>query len=153
MPESSARLPSPKLRTNPPKSSSERKRPRPVRCTHPIYSIAPTREPPEPETTTPTPVFKVKPTTFDVFATLFTPPEARSIKWTAFESAMADLNLSMMPNFGPVVTFFPPQEVGTQKPITSHRPHHPRLEGFRLLVFARRLRRRFGRNEKSFEVA
>lgn len=57
-----------------------------------VYSIAPTKEESlEPEATTPTPVFKVKLTTFDVFTTPFTPSESRSIKWTAFEAAMAGL--------------------------------------------------------------
>lgn len=58
----------------------------------------------------------------------------------------------MMPNFGWMVTFFPPQEVGTQKTIVFHQPHLSQLARFRLLAFARRLRRRFGWSEKLFEV-
>jgi hypothetical protein len=79
-----------------------------------VYSIAPTAETSEdkgkPET--PSPVFKVRPDTFEVFSVLFKPsPDSRgSIRWAAFEAAMADLKFTILPRFGSVFKFVPRQD-------------------------------------------
>lgn len=134
-----------KYKTRPPHSS--------------VYSIAPTAEDQDPEAKqtaeTTAPLFKVRQDTFDVLTTLFkSSPESRgSIRWTEFEAAMTDLKFTILPRFGSVFKFIPPQDSNIKRSITFHRPHQSRIEGYRLLAFARRLRRRFGWHEKSFEAA
>jgi hypothetical protein len=100
------------------------------------------------------PVFKVKPETFSVFSVLFARSQSRgSISWTAFEAAMTDLNFSITPKWGSVLTFYPPQDSSVQRSLTLHRPHNSHIEGFRLLFIAKRLKRTFGWEEKSFALA
>jgi hypothetical protein len=94
------------------------------------------------------PVFKVKPETFNVFSVLFARSQSRrSISWTAFEAAMTDLNFSITPKWGSVLTFYPPQDSSVQRSLTLHRPHNSHIEGFRLLFIAKRLKRTFGWEE------
>lgn len=119
-----------------------------------VYSIAPCTEPREKDVAPEAPILKVKPSTFEVFSTLFSKSESRgSIPWSDFEAAMVDLNFSVIPRFGSVYTFSPPQELAAQKAITLHRPHNHRIEGYRLLILGRRLGRRYGWNDKTFEVS
>lgn len=98
--------------------------------------------------------FKVKPSTAEVFTTLFSRSEARgSVSWARFESAMGDLGFSVTPNFGSVYAFKPPQTMALERPFTFHRPHKPNIEGYRLLTLARRLKRVYGWSEQTFQVA
>lgn len=118
-----------------------------------IYEITPATTPVKSEAVEPPPTFKVKPDTFETFSTLFLKSEARgSITWAAFESAMADVKFSVIPKFGSVFTFLPPQDIGVQQSLTLHRPHKSRIEGHLLLIFASRLRRVYGWGGESFEV-
>ncbi|EDO00331.1 hypothetical protein SS1G_14201 [Sclerotinia sclerotiorum 1980 UF-70] len=99
-------------------------------------------------------VFKVNKNTSQVFSTMFAKSEARgSVNWSAFEAAMVDLKFSVMPKFGSVYTFSPGENVGAEKSITFHRPHKSEIEGWKLIMFASRLRRVYGWNEGSFELA
>ncbi|KAI8948680.1 hypothetical protein F4801DRAFT_442959 [Xylaria longipes] len=101
--------------------------------------------PPEP--------FKVKSATAEVFSTLFDKAESRgSVPWVNFEAALAELKFSVIPKFGSVYTFFPPETMAIQKPLTLHRPHKSRIEGYLLLVFARRLNRLYGWGEGTFQT-
>jgi hypothetical protein len=120
-----------------------------------IYDITPTTvTPAQPEALEISPIFKAKQDTVEVFSTLFSNSKSRgSISWAAFEAAMADLKFSVMPTFGSVFTFFPPQDFRVQKSLAVHRPHKSRIEGHVLLIFARRLKRVYGWGEQSFEVA
>lgn len=120
-----------------------------------VYDIAPTTlTPAQPETAEISPIFKVKQDTVEVFSTLFSKSKSRgSISWAAFESAMTDLKFSVIPKFGSVYKFFPPQDFAIQKSLTVHRPHKSRIEGHILLIFANRLNRVYGWGEQSFEVA
>ena len=102
----------------------------------------------------PAQIFKVTASTAQVFSTLFDKSEHRgSINWGAFEAAMADVGFSVVPKFGAVYTFLPPESMAVRRPITLHRPHGPRIEGYRILFFARRLERRYGWGKGTFEVA
>lgn len=113
--------------------------------------LAPANEPIE-EPTTPSQTFKVSSSTAEVFSTLFTKSEARgSINWTAFEAAMAELGFSVIPTSGSVYTFVPPENMAVKRPLTLHRPHTSRIEGYPALIFARRLRRVYGFSEQTFE--
>ncbi|KAI0188478.1 hypothetical protein EV127DRAFT_129948 [Xylaria flabelliformis] len=102
--------------------------------------------PPEP--------FKVKSATAEVFSTLFSKAESRgSIPWTNFEAALAELKFSVIPKFGSVYTFYPPESMAIQKPLTLHRPHQSRIEGYLLPIFARRLNRLYGWGQGTFLTA
>ncbi|KAH9888737.1 hypothetical protein F4778DRAFT_773521 [Xylariomycetidae sp. FL2044] len=106
----------------------------------------------DPITETPPP-FKVKMSTYETFSTLFSKSKARgSVSWTGFESAMGELGFSVLPKFGSVYTFYPPESLGIQRPITLHRPHKSQIEGYVLLTFARRLHRIYGWGERSFQA-
>ncbi|KAK7750557.1 hypothetical protein SLS62_007533 [Diatrype stigma] len=95
--------------------------------------------------------FKVKPSTVRVFATLFSRAESRgSITWVDFEAAMADLRFSVMPKFGSVYTFYPPENVAVQRSVTFHRPHKSNIEGYLLLIYGRRLKKVYGWAEQTF---
>lgn len=99
-------------------------------------------------------VFKVNKNTAQVFSTMFAKSEARgSVSWISFETAMVDLGFSVIPKFGSVYTFYPvAKDVGREKCITFHRPHKSEIEGWKLVMFASRLKRVYGWNEQSFEV-
>ncbi|KAL2846164.1 hypothetical protein BJY01DRAFT_213521 [Aspergillus pseudoustus] len=98
-----------------------------------------------------TPAHKVKQSTFEVFSTLFSKAESQgSVAWTAFQSAMTDLNFSVIPRFGSIYTFVPPKDFLPPRSFTIHRPHQSRIEGYKLLYFANRLRRIYGWDDASF---
>lgn len=119
-----------------------------------IFDATPTTSPTQPEIGETQPIFRVKQATAEVFSTLFSRSESRgSISWAAFEAAMANLKFSVVPKFGSVFTFFPPEDMGVQKSLTVHRPHKSQIEGHVLLIFASRLSRVYGWGEQSFEVA
>ncbi|RAK90704.1 hypothetical protein BO79DRAFT_280731 [Aspergillus costaricaensis CBS 115574] len=119
-----------------------------------IYNITPNTEAPEKDDAPEAPTLKVGPSTFAVFSTIFSRSDSRgSIPWLDFKAAMVDLGFSVIPRFGSVYTFSPPQEYAAQKAITLHRPHKTCIEGYRLLILGRRLGRRYGWNQKTFEVA
>ncbi|KAF7908185.1 uncharacterized protein EAF01_003940 [Botrytis porri] len=85
---------------------------------------------------------------------MFSKSEARgSVSWISFETAMVDLGFSVIPKFGSVYTFSPAaKDVGREKSITFHRPHKSEIEGWKLVMFASRLKRIYGWNEQSFKV-
>ncbi|KAJ0414824.1 hypothetical protein BJY00DRAFT_294500 [Aspergillus carlsbadensis] len=120
-----------------------------------IYSIVPTEAAPiGTESSDPIPVHKVKQATFDVFSTLFSKAEAQgSVTWAAFQSAMTDLKFSVIPRFGSIFTFEPPKDFSPPRAFTIHRPHHSRIEGYKLIYFANRLKRIYGWDEASFATA
>jgi hypothetical protein len=63
---------------------------------------------------------------------------------------MADLGFSVIPKFGSIYTFSPPENVTVQRDLTLHRPHQSCIEGWRLLVVSRRLKRVYGWDETTF---
>ncbi|RVX73553.1 hypothetical protein B0A52_02441 [Exophiala mesophila] len=98
-------------------------------------------------------IIKVRASTADVFSKLFAKAESRgSVSWVAFASAMTDLGFSVQPKAGSVYTFFPPESMHASKSLTLHRPHKSEIEGHRAIAYAKRLRRVYGWNEKTFEV-
>lgn len=99
-------------------------------------------------------VFKVNKNTAQVFSTMFAKSEARgSVSCNSFETAMVDLGFSVIPKFGSVYTFSPVgKDVGHEESITFHRLHKPEIEGWKLVVFASRLKRVYGWNEQSFKA-
>ncbi|SPO01572.1 uncharacterized protein DNG_04245 [Cephalotrichum gorgonifer] len=121
---------------------------RPLEST--TYELAP--EQPAPESPAPPlPTFKVSSATADVFSALFDRSQSRgSVAWSAFESAMAELGFSVVPKFGSVYTFLPPGALAVKRSLTLHRPHGSQIEGFRVLIFAKRLRRVYGWGEGTF---
>lgn len=98
-------------------------------------------------------VFKVSQPASQVFYTLFNKSEARgSINWGAFEGAMVELGFSVVPKYGSVYTFSPPDSMNEKKSFTVHRPHKSRIEGYRIPIFARRLKRTYGWSESTFKT-
>ncbi|KAK3938103.1 hypothetical protein QBC46DRAFT_451435 [Diplogelasinospora grovesii] len=71
-----------------------------------------------------------------------------SVSWAAFEAALVDLGFSVLPKFGSIYTFLPPDTMAV-KSFTVHRPHKSRIEGYMILVFARRLKRVYGWGEQT----
>ncbi|KAH7129563.1 hypothetical protein B0J13DRAFT_482978 [Dactylonectria estremocensis] len=103
------------------------------------------------EPAAPSQTFKVSSSTAEVFSTLFDKSKSRgSVAWSAFEAAMAELKFSVMPKFGSVYTFLPPDSMAAKKSFTIHRPHQSRIEGYMVLIFARRLKRVYGWGERTF---
>ncbi|ETS86118.1 hypothetical protein PFICI_04143 [Pestalotiopsis fici W106-1] len=133
----------------------EKEKTRPVHSS--AFEIVPPAQPSatkESETLQSSSTFKVKDATFRVFEALFSSSQARgSVSWYNFESAMADLGFSVLPKFGSVYTFYPPQTMPNQRPLTVHRPHHSQIEGYKLLSYSRRLKRLYGWRQKNFEIA
>ncbi|KAF4974893.1 hypothetical protein FZEAL_8259 [Fusarium zealandicum] len=108
---------------------------------------------PAEEPAAPTQAFKVSPSAAGVFSNLLQKSQSRaSVGWTAFEAAMTELGFSVLPKFGSVYTFYPPEGFAVNKSVTVHRPHKSQIEGFRILILARRLKRVYGWNERTFEV-
>ncbi|KAF1969918.1 hypothetical protein BU23DRAFT_571215 [Bimuria novae-zelandiae CBS 107.79] len=70
-----------------------------------------------------------------------------SVGWDSFAAAMADLGFSIIPNSGSAFTFSPSEQVPVQKSMTVHRPHGPRIEGWKLLQISKQLKRLFGWDE------
>ncbi|KAM0425643.1 hypothetical protein ACHAPT_009175 [Fusarium lateritium] len=100
-----------------------------------------------------TQTLKTSASTTEVFMKLFQKSQARSsVSWASFEAAMAELGFSVFPKYGSVYTFQPPESLETRKPVTLHRPHNGQVEGYRLLILARRLKRTYGWGEKTFQV-
>ncbi|KAK0730197.1 hypothetical protein B0H67DRAFT_476561 [Lasiosphaeris hirsuta] len=98
--------------------------------------------------------FTVGSSAAEVFTALFDKSEARgSVTWAAFEAAMAEVGFSVVPKFGSVFTFFPPEAMAIKKSLTLHRPHQSRIEGYMVLVFSRRLKRVYGWGKETFVVA
>ncbi|KAH6666603.1 hypothetical protein B0J14DRAFT_195542 [Halenospora varia] len=119
-----------------------------------VFDISPGPDTKTAETSAISPVFRVKKETFETFSTLFSRSDSRgSVTWAAFEAVMADLKFSVTPTSGSAYTFFPPPNSSLQLPLTVHRPHGPRIEGYMLLYFASRLSKKYGFSEQSFEVA
>ncbi|KAG6012966.1 hypothetical protein E4U43_007554 [Claviceps pusilla] len=115
-------------------------------------------------TSTPTPVhdepppkastLQVKAATAQLFRSIFQKSQARgAVSWDAFESAMANVGFSVVPKFGSVITFLPPSAMQVKKPMTIHRPHTAQIEGYRLLLIAKRLGRIYGWKEETFQEA
>ncbi|KAK1687718.1 hypothetical protein BDP55DRAFT_548952 [Colletotrichum godetiae] len=98
--------------------------------------------------------FKVTPATAEVFDALFKKSETRgAVHWTDFEGAMAELRFSVLPKYGSVFTFMPPDTMTVKRPFTIHRPHKSLIEGYTTLIYSRRLARAYGWDEKTFVVA
>ncbi|KAH7017420.1 hypothetical protein EDB80DRAFT_704864 [Ilyonectria destructans] len=118
------------------------------------YEIAPSAESPAAEELAPSSqTFRVGSSTAEVFSTIFAKSQARgSVNWAAFEAAMADLGFSVLPKFGSIYTFNPPEPMTVKRSLTLHRPHKSRIEGYLLLIFARRLKRVYGWGEQTFET-
>ena len=115
------------------------------------FELVPVPEPPPPPPASP---FKVAASTVEVFETLFGKSEARgSVSWAAFEAAMTDVGFAVIPKFGSVYTFRPPESMAMQKPLTLHRPHASHIEGYKILFVARRLNRTYGWSKEAFEAA
>lgn len=118
-----------------------------------VYTICPPPEFPQAVIIEPEQQFQVKGETVSVFTALFSRSEAHgSVSWTSFEAAMADLGFSVTPKGGSVFTFNPPASMNS-RPITLHRPHVSEIEGYKLLIVARRLQRVYGWTSRSFVVA
>ncbi|RFU75578.1 ipa protein [Trichoderma arundinaceum] len=119
-----------------------------------IFEIIPTFKALKEEPSQPQQVLKVSATVGEVFYTLFEKSETRgSINWSAFEGAMAELGFSVMPKYGSVYTFLPPDSMNVKKSFTVHRPHKSRIEGYLIPIFARRLKRTYGWSESTFKIA
>ncbi|KAI1110718.1 hypothetical protein F5Y14DRAFT_465308 [Nemania sp. NC0429] len=98
--------------------------------------------------------FKVKSATAEVFSALFGRAEYRgSVPWVNFEAAFAELGFSFAHNWGSIVTFFPPEDMAIQRPLTLHRPHKSHIERHLLLAYSRRLNRAYGWGEDTFQIA
>ncbi|KAK4504864.1 hypothetical protein PRZ48_002827 [Zasmidium cellare] len=101
----------------------------------------------------PAPLLKVKASTASVFDTIFAKDKARgSVSWADFTGAMADLGFSVTPRGGSVFTFHPPESMEAPRSITVHRPHASEIEGYKLFIFARRLRKTYNWTVETFEV-
>ncbi|KAF7193248.1 hypothetical protein HII31_05474 [Pseudocercospora fuligena] len=98
--------------------------------------------------------FKVKASTASVFNTIFDKTHARgSVSWADFAGAMTELGFSVTPKYGSVFTFQPPESwTGSSRSITLHRPHASEIEGYKLLIFSRRLYKTYGWTVETFEV-
>ncbi|KAH6604786.1 ipa protein [Trichoderma cornu-damae] len=119
-----------------------------------IFEMISTPEVAEKQPAQPLQVLRVSAQAADLFSTLFKKAEARgSINWGSFESAMGELGFSVMPKYGSVYTFTPPESMNVQKSFTVHRPHKSRIEGYLIPIFARRLKRTYGWSEDTFQIA
>ncbi|KAF5983663.1 ipa protein [Fusarium bulbicola] len=117
-----------------------------------VYAITPaTDSTEEKEVVKPPQPVKVSSSTAQVFATLFDKTQSRgSVSWTSFEAAMSELGFSVLPRFGSVYTFRPSEDMDIKRPVSIHRPHQSQIEGYLILILARRLNRAYGWNEDSF---
>ncbi|EWZ97339.1 hypothetical protein FOWG_01826 [Fusarium oxysporum f. sp. lycopersici MN25] len=117
-----------------------------------VYAITPTTDSLEQkEAVKPTQPVKVSSSTGEVFATLFDKTQSRgSVNWSAFEAAMSELGFSVLPRFGSVYTFRPSENMDIKRPVSIHRPHKSQVEGYLILILARRLNRAYGWSNDSF---
>ncbi|KAJ4287917.1 hypothetical protein N0V88_007537 [Collariella sp. IMI 366227] len=76
----------------------------------------------------PTKAFNVSSSTAAVFSVIFSLSPTRSVSWKAFQSAMAELGFSVMPKFGCIYTFLPPENMHAKRSFTVHRPYRGRIE-------------------------
>jgi len=99
--------------------------------------------------------FEVKASTFAVFSSLLSRSSTArgSISWDAFALAMTDLGFSVNPKVGSIYTFDPPEKMAVQRSLTLHRPHQSHIDGWRLLVYSRRLKRVYGWDELTFVMS
>lgn len=104
--------------------------------------------------TQPKQTFQVKASTAAVFASLLSRSSAArgSVRWDAFVAAMTELGFSVIPKMGSIFTFAPSEKMQVQRDLTLHRPHQSSIEGPRLLVYSRRLKRVYGWDESTFVV-
>ena len=141
---------------SPEKQLEERKQKDKTRPPHSAaYEIVPRPDTPiQEESLPPSQTYKVRPSTAEVFSNLFPKSQSRgSVSWEAFQAALAEIGFSALPKYGSVYTFFPPDNMEVKKPLTLHRPHKSRIEGYKALSFARRLKRLYGWNEQTFQIA
>lgn len=118
-----------------------------------IYEITAIAVPQLEAAVVPAPRLKVKASTASVFQTIFAKVKARgSVSWADFAGAMADLGFSVTPKYGSVFTFHPPESMGAPRSITLHRPHASEIEGYKLLIFSKRLHKTYGWTVETFEV-
>ncbi|KAF5618616.1 asparaginase 3 [Fusarium sp. NRRL 52700] len=117
-----------------------------------VYAITPTRDSFEDkEPAKATQPLKVSSSTAEVFATLFDKTQSRgSLSWSSFEAAMSELGFSVLPRFGSVYTFRPSEDMDIKRPVSIHRPHQSQMEGYLILILARRLNRAYGWSGDSF---
>ncbi|KAL1792916.1 hypothetical protein ACET3X_009423 [Alternaria dauci] len=99
--------------------------------------------------------FKVKPSTADVFSSLFSRSStARSpVRWESFVAAMIDLGFSINPKVGSIYNFVPPEKMSVRRDMTLHRPHQASIEGRLLLIYSRRLKKVYGWDSSTFVAA
>ncbi|RYC82707.1 hypothetical protein BFJ63_vAg14429 [Fusarium oxysporum f. sp. narcissi] len=117
-----------------------------------LYAITPiTDSLGDKEATKPAQPVKVSSSTAEVFATLFDKTQSRgSVNWSSFEAAMSELGFSVLPRFGSVYTFKPSENMDIKRPVSIHRPHKSQIEGYLILILARRLNRAYGWSDDSF---
>ncbi|KAG5791984.1 hypothetical protein H9Q69_008968 [Fusarium xylarioides] len=117
-----------------------------------VYAIAPTTDSTEEkEVVTLAQPLKVSSSTAEVFSTLFDKTQSRgSASWSSFEAAMSELGFSVLPRFGSVYTSRPSEDMDIKRPVSIHRPHQSQIEGYLILILARRLNRAYGWSEDSF---
>jgi hypothetical protein len=97
---------------------------------------------------------EVKASTLAVFSLMLSRSSAArgSVTWDAFAAAMTDVGFSVIPKVGSIYTFIAPEKLAVQRNLTVHRPHQSRIEGPRLLIYSRRLKRVYGWEESNFEA-
>ncbi|KAI3575581.1 hypothetical protein IWW34DRAFT_703859 [Fusarium oxysporum f. sp. albedinis] len=117
-----------------------------------LYTITPiTDSLGDKEATKPAQPVKVSSSTAEVFATLFDKTQSRgSVNWSSFEAAMSELGFSVLPRLGSVYTFRPSENMDIKRPVSIHRPHKSQIEGYLILILARRLNRAYGWSDNSF---
>ncbi|KAL5600476.1 hypothetical protein FOVSG1_008288 [Fusarium oxysporum f. sp. vasinfectum] len=120
-----------------------------------LYAITPiTDSLGDKEATKPAQPVKVSSSTAEVFAALFDKTQSRgSVNWSSFEAAMSELGFSVLPRFGSVYTFRPSEDMDIKRPVSIHRPHQSQIEGYLILILARRLNRTYGWSVDSFVTA
>ncbi|KAG6007995.1 hypothetical protein E4U21_005229 [Claviceps maximensis] len=98
------------------------------------------------------PMFPVTAAAAQVFGNIFQKSEMLgSVRWDAFEAAMASLDFSFEHEFGCVMKFLPPSTSEVKKPMVIHRSHTTRIEKHRLLLIAKRLGRIYGWRGDTFQ--
>ncbi|KAK0714406.1 hypothetical protein B0T21DRAFT_415643 [Apiosordaria backusii] len=116
-----------------------------------VYEITP--HTPSPPAKPPAKPFKVSKATADVFSTFFNSAGERgTVNWSSFVGAMAELGFSVLPRFGSVYSFYPPETMEVKRPLTLHRPHGSEIGRHLILAFAQRLKRVYGWDEGNFVV-
>ncbi|CAI7610485.1 unnamed protein product [Penicillium glandicola] len=119
-----------------------------------IYDIVTPAEPARSQQPASLPrTFKIDESTAEIFSRLFCKSQSRGpVAWAAFAEAMAKLGFSISPKYGSVYTFGPPDSMTAKKSFTVHRPHQAKMEGYRVLMVARRLQKLYGWDEETFQV-